>query len=330
MEQNKEIKQYTPVGTGSEESIHEERIYSVLENILLQQHEQEKDIKHGYYHDHFEFMESLDHVVNDQFSAIRNDKISITELTTRINRWFVFCDAVANLGVSCLYNKNNANNNDYAKMFGGLRINSAFTSTYLKPKGIVVEFRHKSKEARENFPWLAMPCLVIVDNKGTEHEVAITPTSGASVWWLDILTSFHNTYNWNMDPTHIGIDENGKMMLDMSHDHHVDSPFADDDMPPIDMEYDVDLKTTLTTTPEITEAGEHISKGGTPVPTEESSKVVMKPEYEFSQTDFAKYDMGKRDEKHYWALNPQRVTLWQRIRAIGPKLKELFISLMSK
>lgn len=308
MEQNKPIMRYTPINTADNSSIHETLVYAVLENIMMQQEEQKENSDHGYYHDHFAFMESLDHVVADQLAAIRNDKISITELTTRINRWFVFCDAIANLGVSCIYNKRNADNNDYAKMFGGLRINAAFISTYLKPKGITVEFRHKSTEARENFPWLAMPCLIIVDNANTEHKVAITPTTSASVWWLDILTSFHNTYNWDMDPTRIGIDENGKMVVDMSHDHHVDSPFADDDMTPTDVTYGDESSTSTVAKAVVSETGESL-----PVTEREEETFKAIPETKATPPEYKHSEYGengtKRDnEKHYFATNQDSVS----------------------
>lgn len=288
MEQNKPIMQYKPVG---DETPQDERIFATLEKILMAQDEQEKGVGHGYIHDHAEFMESLDHVVNDQLSAIRQDKISISELTTRINRWFAFCDAVANLGVSCIYNQRFAANNDYEKLFTGLRVNASFNSMYLKPRGIVVEFRHKSKEAQEQYPWLAMPCLVIKGNDDIEHEIAITPTTNAAVWWLDILTDFHATFNWEPEAIRIVPDEEGNMVVDLSHDHEVNSPFDvdgdEDEMPPVDATYGIDLNTTLTTMPETTEDGQYISKDELPVTPEEEEAFKAIPETAIPQR---KYD----------------------------------------
>ena len=48
----------------------------------------------------------------------------------------------------------------------------------------------------EKYPWLAMPVLIISDDNGVEHQIAITPSPNARVWWLDILAGFHGSYNW--------------------------------------------------------------------------------------------------------------------------------------
>jgi hypothetical protein len=50
---------------------------------------------------------------------------------------------------------------------------------------------------KEKYPWLAMPCLIVKDEEGQEHEIALTPGPEAHVWWLDVLTNFHASYNWD-------------------------------------------------------------------------------------------------------------------------------------
>lgn len=335
MEQNKEIKQYVPVNP---ENVNETRVYAALEKILQEQYEQEDKSDKGFFHDHEAFLESMEHVVQDQFSAIRGDKISLGELANRINRWGTFCDAVVNVGVSCIYNQRFAADNDYEKLFKGLRVNASFNSLYLKPRNIVVEFRHKSEEAKEKFPWLAMPCLIIKGNDGEEHEIAITPSNDGRTWWLDTLTNFHNTYNWNLEPGFITFDDDGEPVVDLSADHDVNMESdEEDEMPPV-----VDgepAPTELPVTSEEEEAFKAIpearrwehqimrDKDGKfegmslyPIPTEaerarlaglkikgvefkSSGEIKMKPEYEYKHSEHGPTGTKRNNEKHYFATN---------------------------
>ena len=172
-----------------------ERILETLEDIIVKIDDEQKVVD-KYVFDAAEFIEACDNIIDDQLSALRKDKINVTEFSTRFNRWFVFCDAVVNLGISCLYSKDALQDKDYEAVFKTLKINKAFESSFLKPRGIKIAMRHKSKQVMEKYPWLAMPVLIISDANGVEHQIAITPSQNARVWWLDILAGFHGSYNW--------------------------------------------------------------------------------------------------------------------------------------
>lgn len=174
---------------------HHERILTTLEDIVVKIDDEQKEAD-GYIFNHEEFIDACNHVVEDQLSALRKDKLSIGEFSSRFNRWFVFCDAVVNLGISCLYPKEALKDGEYETVFKTLKLNKNFETTFLKPCGIKIELRHKSKEVMEKYPWLAMPVLIINDADGIEHQIAITPSPTAKVWWLDILANFHGSYNW--------------------------------------------------------------------------------------------------------------------------------------
>ena len=59
----------------------------------------------------------------------------------------------------------------------------------------------------EKYPWLAMPVLIISDANGVEHQIAITPSPNARVWWLDILAGFHGSYNWVQNESIVDYEE---------------------------------------------------------------------------------------------------------------------------
>lgn len=169
-----------------------------------------------YFFNHDEFVAALEFINADQLSVLNEDKISMTEWTKRFNRWFVFCDAVVNMGVSCIYSKQALEKEDYDTVFKGIKVNAIFDTTFLKPRGIKVIFTHKSTQVQEKYPWLAMPCLIITDKEGVEHQIAITTSPRASVWWLDILAGFHESYNWNLDSNEIplGDEDNSYASID--------------------------------------------------------------------------------------------------------------------
>lgn len=158
----------------------------------------------GYIFNRDEFVASLPHIVADQLAAIKNQQLPEAErqkltpevFAERFNRWFAFCDAVCNLGISCLKNKEALAKGEYESVFRSLKLNKQFESTFLKPHGIVVEFAFKSRSIKEQYNWLAMPCLIITDEKGEKHKVAITPSVVGQVWWLEILVGFYATYQW--------------------------------------------------------------------------------------------------------------------------------------
>lgn len=178
---------------------HYERILATMEEVIAQQDEEQKTLD-GYIFNQEEFLDACDHVVADQRSALKKEKINSKEFAIRFNRWFTFCDAVLNLGISCLYSKDALKDKDYEAVFKTLKLNKQFETMFLKPRGLKVELRHKSKMVMEKYPWLAMPVLVINDEQGVEHEIALTPSPNAAVWWLDILSSFHGSYNWVLAP----------------------------------------------------------------------------------------------------------------------------------
>lgn len=169
-------------------------------NAAIKQHDEEREQVGSYLFNQGEFIDSLEHVVADQLSAIKKEKLPMMEVSKRFNRWITFCDAVVQLGFSCIYSKDSLQKEEYATVFGTLKLNKVFETTFLKPRGIRVALRHKSDEINNKYPWLAMPCLVVKDEDGVEHLIAITPSPEAQVWWLDILTGFHNSYNWGWMP----------------------------------------------------------------------------------------------------------------------------------
>lgn len=170
--------------------------FSDIQLKIAAQDEERSD----YVFNHEEFIDALEHVLDDQRSALSGVKLSMTEFSKRFNRWFVFCDAVVNMGIACVYSKDALEKQDYDTIFKGIRVNAIFETKFLKPRGIRVEFTHKSAQIREKYKWLAMPCLIITDNSGVEHQIAITTSPNASVWWLDMLAGFHATYNWDFNP----------------------------------------------------------------------------------------------------------------------------------
>lgn len=176
-----------------------ERLLASLEEVIVHLDE-EKKAADGYVFNVEEFVDACQHVVADQLSAINGEKIDRVEFAKRFNRWFIFCDAVVNMGISCRYPKDALKDKEYEEVFKTLKLNKVFESTFLKPRRIHVELRHKSKQVMDKYPWLAMPVLIVRDKDAVEHEIAITPSPNAAVWWLDILSSFHGSYNWVLAP----------------------------------------------------------------------------------------------------------------------------------
>jgi hypothetical protein len=174
------------------------RMIETLEQAIKQTDEANKE-GNDYLFNQEEFIHALENIVADQQSALKKEVIKLSQVAERFNRWVVFCNAVVNLGISCLYSKEALQKEDYATVFKTLKINKVFETTFLKPRGIKVELRHKSEKVMEKYPWLAMPVLVIKDESGEEHLIALTPSHEAVVWWLDILTGFHASYNWNYE-----------------------------------------------------------------------------------------------------------------------------------
>lgn len=171
------------------------RMMENLEEVVKQHNDIHKTT--DYLFNQGEFVDALEHVVADQLSALKKEKLTPMQWSERFNRWTTFCDAVVNLGFSCLYSKEALSSEEYDKVFSTLALNKVFETSFLKPRGIRVILSHKSAMVKEKYPWLAMPCLVVKDEQGVEHEIAITPSPNAEVWWLDILMSFHSSYNWN-------------------------------------------------------------------------------------------------------------------------------------
>lgn len=203
--EGEEQEQLDPIDTQTAE------IIQSLYNAQLQIEEEEKDLDRAYIFNQHEFVDSLNYVVEDQLSVLRGDKITMQQWSERFNRWFVFCDAVVNLGISVVPKAEALDKQDYAEVFKGVQVNAVFNTTFLKPRNIRVIFSHKSPEVKEKYKWLAMPCLIVKDEKGVEHEIAITPSPNAAVWWLDLLSSFHATYNWNLNPVSIpDLEEDGE------------------------------------------------------------------------------------------------------------------------
>ena len=176
-----------------------ERLLASLEDVIVKLDE-EKKAADGYIFNVEEFVDACQHVVSDQLSALKGEKIDRVEFAKRFNRWFVFCDAVVNMGISCRYPKDALKDKEYEEVFKTLKLNKQFEATFLKPRRIRVEMRHKSKQVMDKYPWLAMPVLIVRDKDDVEHEIALTPSPNATVWWLDILSSFHGSYNWVLAP----------------------------------------------------------------------------------------------------------------------------------
>jgi hypothetical protein len=172
-------------------------------DAAVRQFEEEREQVGSYLFNQEEFVDACQHVVADQLSALKKEKIPMMEVAKRFNRWITFCDAVAQLGITCVYSKEAMHKEDYATVFSTLKVNKVFETTFFKPRGIRVELTHKSPEVKAKYPWLAMPCLVVTDEEGKEHLIAITPSPEAQVWWLDVLTGFHASYNWDFTPEDI-------------------------------------------------------------------------------------------------------------------------------
>lgn len=151
----------------------------------------------NYLFNHDEFVDSLQYIVADQLSVLRGEQVERGEWAKRFNRWFVFCDGVVNMGISCVYKQEALGKEDYETIFKGIRVNAMFETAFLKPRGIKIVFAYKNDEIKEQYKWLAMPTLEITDDQGVVHQIAITPSPGAAVWWLDILSQFHANYNWD-------------------------------------------------------------------------------------------------------------------------------------
>jgi hypothetical protein len=172
------------------------RMIETLEKAIKQTEENQQE-GNNYQFDHAEFVATLEHIVSDQLSAIKREVLQLSQVGERFNRWVTFCNAVVNLGISCVYSKESLKDEKYEDVFKTLKLNKIFETTFLKPRGIKIELRHKSEKVMEKYSWLAMPVLVIKDEKDEEHLIALTPSPGAEVWWLDILSGFHASYNWN-------------------------------------------------------------------------------------------------------------------------------------
>lgn len=173
------------------------RITSALEEAV-KQHDEEFRIQGNHFlFDQMAFVATLEHVVKDQLSVLKKDKITPQEWAARFNRWLVFCETVINMGVTCVYSRQALEKEDYQTVFNTLAINKIFETTFLKPRGIKIDLVHKNEQIKNKYPWLAMPCLIIKDEQGEEHQIALTPGPEAKVWWLDVLASFHASFNWD-------------------------------------------------------------------------------------------------------------------------------------
>lgn len=217
-------------GHAEQHDPHYNRIVGSLQDIVKQQIEDEKKNPPQYLFDRKEFEDALPHIVKDQLSALKKETLSPAEFAQRFNRWFTFCDAVVNLGITCLYSKQALESNAYETVFESLKINKQFENAFLKPHDLRIELTHKSKEVQEKYSWLAMPCLIITDDAGVEHQIAITPSPFAQVWWLDILVSFHASYNWEWTD-----------QLDVSEEDNVFTTSLDQPYPPSYEEGGIDL-----------------------------------------------------------------------------------------
>lgn len=153
----------------------------------------------GYFFNVDEFKDALEHVVADQLSAIAKERITMQEFGARLNRWFVFCDAVVNLGVYCPLDKEALAAKDFEKVFKKIKLNKQFEETFLKKHKIQIEFAYKTGSLKKEYKWLAMPVLVIKDAEGKRHEIAITPSPVGSIWWLELLSEFHGSYQWKSE-----------------------------------------------------------------------------------------------------------------------------------
>lgn len=173
------------------------RINENLETALKQHDEDFGREGNHFLFDQAAFVSALEHVVADQLSVIKKEKITATQWSERFNRWIVFCETVVNMGITCVYSKDSLEKEDYATVFNTLAINKIFETTFLKPRGIRVQLTHKNDTVKDKYPWLAMPCLIIKDEEGEEHKVALSPGPQARVWWLDILANFHASFNWD-------------------------------------------------------------------------------------------------------------------------------------
>lgn len=174
---------------------HYNRILETLENVSSLLEEQAKQ-EEGYRFDPEEFEAALPHIIADQLSALKKEKLSAIEWAERFNRWFVFSDTVINLGFSYLAPKKEIQKEDYEAVLRTLKLNEQFKNTFLVPHGIQIEMAYKSREIKEKYTWLAMPCLVIVDEEGQKHQIALTTSPLAKVWWLEVLMGFHASYQW--------------------------------------------------------------------------------------------------------------------------------------
>lgn len=177
---------------------HYNSVIAMLEHVQDQIEEERKQAD-GYVFDRAEFEAALPHILADQKSALRKDKLTGQEWASRFNRWFAFCDAICNLGISCLKNTKALKEEDWEAVFSSLKLNKQFEETFLRKHKLRVEMDFKTGTIKEKYRWLAMPVLVLKDDEGVEHKIAITPSPNARVWWLEILIGFHNQYQWKME-----------------------------------------------------------------------------------------------------------------------------------
>jgi hypothetical protein len=177
---------------------HYNSIVQTLEDVQ-KQIEEERSKADGYIFDRAEFEAALPFIISDQQSALRKDKLTHKEWADRFNRWFTFCDAVANLGITCVKNKAALEKEDWEAVFSSLKLNKQFEDTFLKKHKLRIAMDYKSGTIKEKYKWLAMPVLLVTDDAGVEHKIAISPSPFARVWWLEILIGFHSQYQWKSE-----------------------------------------------------------------------------------------------------------------------------------
>lgn len=156
-------------------------------------------VENTYLFNHEEFVNALEHIVSDQLSVIHQDTITVKEWANRFNRWMAFCDAIINMGMTCVNNKEAIARQDYEAVFSTLTLNKVFETTFLKPRGIKIVLIHKSEQIKDKYHWLAMPCLELKDKEGQVHHVALCTSPNASVWWHETLSGFHTSFNWDYE-----------------------------------------------------------------------------------------------------------------------------------
>src|SRR5690606_13564876 len=136
----------------------------------------------------------LPFIIPDQLSALKKEKIGPREYGARLTRFYDFMDAVLVEGFTCLYDQEMVKAGRFKEVYETLKLKEDFVEKYLTPHGIRIEYAYKELRVKESQPWLKMPVMIVTDEVGIDHQIAISNSHRIILPWFDLLVKFHSVF----------------------------------------------------------------------------------------------------------------------------------------